>query len=197
MTGVQTCALPIYLPSAGVAIGVGLALARNRRRELVAGGLILWCLAAHVAALQPWREAGRISREVLAAFDSQLADADPRTLALVSVPETRGPILLWAWSSPQALGAPFLRHPVAPDRVLERVVNYVRADRWLPERNPLEAVRAASGAVAVHVEADGSVHSRRLSREELQRRGDELAKLIGQGLNPDNLSAWLRTCALP
>lgn len=187
----------LYLPTAGVALGVGLALAGSGRRRLLAGIVVAWCLAGHFAALRPWREAGRISREVLAAFDSHLAGADSHTLALVSVPETWGPVLLWAWSSPQALGTPFLRHTVASERVLERVVNYVRADRWLPERKPLEAVRAASGAVAVHVDVTGRVHHRRLNREELQERGDRLERLIGQGLNPDSLSEWLKSCAQP
>jgi len=187
----------LYLPTAGVAVGVGLALGAGRVRRALAAALLLWALAAHVAALRPWLEAGRISREVLAALDSDLAGTDDATLALVSVPETFGPVLLWAWSSPHALGAPFLARPVPPDRVLERVVNYVRADRWLPDRRPLEAVRAASGAAAVHVDSAGRVHHRRLSRAELQQRGDLLESLVAQGLNPDNLSAWLKSCAVP
>jgi len=36
-----------------------------------------------------------------------------------------------------------------------------------------------------------------LSQAELQQRGDHLATLIAQGLNPDNLSAWLKSCAVP
>lgn len=187
----------LYLPTAGVAIGLGLVLGTGQWRARLAGAALAWGLAAHFAALQPWREAGRISSEVLAALDADLAGADDATLALVSVPERFGPVLLWAWSSPQALGAPFLAHPVPSARILERVVNYVRADRWLPDRQPLEAVRAASGAVAVHVDPDGRVHHRRLTRAELQARGDQLAVVIAQGLNPDNLSAWLKSCALP
>ncbi|MBI5693970.1 MAG: hypothetical protein HZC55_28175 [Verrucomicrobia bacterium] len=187
----------LYLPTAGIALGLGLALAGGRVRHGLAALVLLWCTAAHVAALQPWRTAGRISTEVLAALDADLAGGDPTTVALVSVPETFGPVLLWAWSSPQALGAPFLRHPVPTERILERVVNYVRSDRWLPDRRPVETVRAANSAAAVYVDPAGRVHHRRLSRAELQIYGDKLAALVAQGLNPDNLADWLKACALP
>ena len=187
----------LYLPTAGVAVGCGLALGAGRLRAAFAGAALAWGLAAHFAALQPWREAGRISTEVLAALEAELAGTDDATLALISVPERFGPVLLWAWSSPQALGAPFLTHPVPSPRILERVVNYVRSDRWLPDREPLGTVRAASGAVVVHVDPEGRVHHRRLTRAELQVRGDQLAAVMAQGLNPDTLSAWLKSCALP
>jgi hypothetical protein len=187
----------LYLPTAGVAIGLGLWLGAGRLRAVVAGGYIAWCLAAHFTVLQPWRHAGGISREVIAALDADLAGTDERTLALVSVPETAGPVLLWAWSSPQALAAPFLARPVPPGRIIERVVNYVASEHWLRDRQPLAMVRAASGAVAVHVGADGRVLHRRLSHAELQQCGDRLALIMAQGLNPDNLTAWLKSCAAP
>jgi hypothetical protein len=186
----------LYLPSAGISIGLGLALGFRHLRILPAA-IIAWCLAAHFAALQPWREAGSLSREVIAALDADLAAGDENTIALVAVPETRGHVLLWAWSCPQALGAPFLSRPRAAHQVIERPVNYVRSDRWVAEHHPVETVRAASSAVAVFVDADGRVRHRFVPRAELAPRADELAKLVAQGLNPDNLTAWIRSCAQP
>ncbi len=187
----------LYLPSAGVAIGLGLMLDSNRPRRLLAGVVIVWCLAAHFTALRPWREAGRISREVIAAVDTHLAGAGENTIALIAVPETFNHVLLWAWSSPQALGAPFLVHPRTPAQVLERPVNYVRSETWVADHHPVETVCAAGSAVAVFVGPDGRVHHRLVPRTELTTRADELAKLVVQGLNPDNLTAWLKSCAQP
>lgn len=187
----------LYLPSAGVAVGVGLALGAGRWRRSLAVVVIGWCLAAHFAALAPWREAGRLSREVLAAFTQDIAAGDEKTIALVAVPETRGHVLLWAWSCPQALGAPFLPQPRLASQVIERPVNFVRSDRWVAEHQPVETVRAASSAAVVFVEADGHVVHRLVPGAELGRRGDELAVLVAQGLNPDNLTAWIKSCAQP
>jgi hypothetical protein len=187
----------LYLPSAGVVIGAGLAIAAGRGwlRPALAAGLLVWCAAAHGAALGPWREAGRISREVLASLDADLAAADDEAIVLVAVPETHRHVLLWAWSSPQALGRPFLARPRRADQVIERPVNYVRSDRWVDDHRPVETVRRASAAAAVHVDREGRVSHRLVPRDELVRRADELAALVATGLNPDNLTQWIRTCA--
>ncbi len=187
----------LYLPTAGVAIGLGLALHRGRNRAWIGGIALAACVAGHFVTLQAWREAGRISREVLAAIETDLVGTDEATVVLISVPERFGPVLLWAWSSPQALGAPFLSRPVSPERIIERVVNYVRADRWLDEHRPLEMMRAAKNAVAVHVGPDGRVYHRRLAGTSLEIQVDQLAALWAQGINPESLSAWLKTCAVP
>ncbi|MFM9091355.1 MAG: hypothetical protein ACKOUK_06415, partial [Verrucomicrobiota bacterium] len=187
----------LYLPTAGVAIGLGLLLHAGRARRNAAAVLVAWCLAAHFAALGPWREAGRISREVLAAVNEELQAAPEDTIVLVSVPETRGPVLLWAWSSPAALGAPFLARPRTPHQVIERPVNHMRPDKWAVERRPVETVRAAGAAVAVHVGLDGQVHHRLVPRGELLVRAEELARLSAQGLSAENLTAWIQSCARP
>ena len=49
-------------------------------------------------------------------------------------------------------------------------------------------VRRASNAVAVHADTAGNIAHRRLTHAELQKRGDQLATIMQQGLNPDNLS---------
>jgi hypothetical protein len=180
----------LYLPSVGLAIGVGLALGTGRIRAVLAGAVILWCAAAHVAALRPWIEAGARSRDALAALDADLAGGDARTLALVSVPETHGPIWLWAWSCPQAVGAPFLRHPVPPERVLERPINYYNGDQWAKARQPVAMVRAASSAAVLLVGTDGSIRHRLVPGPELQAKA---AALPAPGLTGDNLTPFLES----
>ena len=180
----------LYLPSAGVALGIGLALGTGRLRAALAGAVILWCAVAHVAALRPWIEAGARSRDALAALDADLAGADARTLALVSVPETYGPIWLWAWSCPQALGAPFLRHPVPAERVLERPINYYNGDNWSKARQPAAMVRAASSAAVLLVGADGSIRHRLVPATELQTRA---AALPAPGLTAENLTPFIES----
>jgi hypothetical protein len=187
----------LYLPTAGVAVGLGLLLHSGRVRRGLAAFLIAWCLAAHFAALQPWREAGRISREVLAAVNQDLRTAPADTIVLISVPETRGHVLLWAWSSPAALGAPFLERPRTADQVIERPANHMRPDKWAGERRPVETVRAAAAAVAVHVDADGRVHHRLVPRGELAGRADDLARRAAPSLSAEDLTAWIQSCARP
>jgi hypothetical protein len=180
----------LYLPSAGIALGVGIALGAGRLRAALAGAIILWCAAAHVAALRPWIEAGARSRDALAALDADLAGADARTLVLISVPETHGHIWLWAWSCPQAVGAPFLRHPVPPERVIERPVNYFNGDQWAKARQPAAMLRAASSAAVLLVGADGSIRHRLVPATELQTRA---AALPAPGLTAENHTAFLET----
>ncbi len=180
----------LYLPSAGIALGVGFALGAGRLRAVLAGGIVLWCAAAHVATLRPWIEAGARSRDAIAALDSDLAGADDRTLVLVSVPETHGHIWLWAWSSPQAFGAPFLRHPVPPERVLERPINYHNGDVWIKVRQPAAMVRAAGSAAVLLVGTDGSIRHRLVPGAELQTRA---AALAPPGLTHENHTAFLES----
>ena len=180
----------LYLPSAGVALGVGLALGVGRGRAVIAGGILLWCAGAHVAAVRPWIEAGARSREAIAAIDRDLARADAHTLALVSVPETYGPIWLWAWSCPQALGAPFLRHPLPAERVIERPINYFNGDHWAKARQPAAMLRAASSAAVLLVGADGSIRHRLVPGPELQAHA---AALPAPGLTGDNLTTFIES----
>jgi hypothetical protein len=107
------------------------------------------------------------------------------------VPETLGPVWLWAWSSPQCVSAPFLAHP--PVGVIERPVNYSRSDQWTKDRHPLEQIRAASEAVALFVDGTGAVFCRRVSREDLQRHSEKLAGVV----TSESWTEWVRSLAQP
>jgi hypothetical protein len=168
-----------------------------RLRVAVGAGLIGWSAAAHVVALQPWWENGRVSREVIAALNADLAGAPDGTLALVAVPEAARGAWLWSWSSPQALGAPFVNPPLAPAQVIERPGNYFRPDDWAKDRQPVATVRAASGAAAVIVDAAGRVAHHRVTGMELQAHLNTLASLAGDGVTADEWTAWVTTLITP
>jgi len=106
------------------------------------------------------------------------------------VPETHGHIWLWAWSCPQAVGTPFLRHPVPPERVIERPVNYFNGDQWAKARQPAAMLRAASSAAVLLVGADGSIRHRLVPATELQTRA---AALPAPGLTAENHTAFLES----
>lgn len=176
----------LYFPTVGfaLALGLGAAALRARPAQIVFGSVVsIWFAAALFAAAQPWVAAARVSRAALTALDRELATATPGTFVLTSVPETLGPVWLWAWSSPACVGAPFLRHPVPPGQVIERPVNYSRSDHWLDERRPHLALRQVSEAVALWVNAAGEVSCRRVSPAQLQAR-------VASFTTPPSVEEW-------
>jgi hypothetical protein len=184
----------LYFPSVGLALAVGFVCTALRWRSIGIAALIVWLAAAHIAALRPWQKAAAVSREALTALDRELASAGPGAVALTAVPETLGPVWLWAWSSPQCVSAPFLQHP--PDGVVERPVNYARSDRWAEERHPVQTVHAAPEAVVLYVDGDGRIACRRVSRAELLAAADRLPA-AGTGLSAETWTDWVRSLAAP
>lgn len=185
----------LYFPTAGLALGVGLACAGRRWRSVLGGAFVLWCVAAHVAALGPWRAAGTVSQQAVATLDRELAQAPAGTIALTAVPEIFHGVWLWSWASPACVQPPFLTHP--PAQVIERQGNYARTDQWFAERKPLETVRAAPAAVALFVDDEGRIACRRVDRGELQRRADDLARAGAGGISVDVWTAWVKSLASP
>lgn len=183
----------LYFPSVGLALALGIALSTSRIRRALGAVLVLWCAAAHVAAILPWRAAGFASRDALAALDRELAAAGPNALAITSAPGRLGPAWLWAWSNPPAIGRPFLSHP--PAKSLEHPVSYSRSDAWLETRRPLDSVRAATAIVALHIDATGQVSCRRLAPAEISAAAESLSQIMGPGFSPDAWDAWVRSLA--
>lgn len=184
----------LYFPSVGLALAAGFACAALRGRTLLGIALVAWLGVAHIAALRPWQKAAAVSREALAALDRELAAAAPDAVALTAVPETLGPVWLWAWSSPQCVSAPFLQHP--PKAVVERPVNYTRSDHWAEERHPAETVRAAPEAVVLYVDTDGRIACRRVPRAGLLAAADRLPPTAA-GLSGEAWTAWVKSLAAP
>ena len=183
----------LYFPSVGMALAAGLLVLVMPARRAVAAALVAWCLAGHVFALRPWMHSASVSRAAVTAVDRELAVAKPGTLLITSVPETSGPTLLWAWSSPQCVSPPFVAHRAA--RVIERPANYIRPELW-GEHKPLETLRAAPSVVALHVDAAGRLRVRRLEGAALQKQVEAFAQLVAAGrLNPDTWSEWVAAAA--
>jgi hypothetical protein len=183
----------LYFPTVGFAIAVGLICASLPWRTVITGGLLTWFAAAHVAAVRPWQRAADISAEAMGAIAREL-DRTPDLYVFTAVPETYEPVWLWAWSSPQSYGAPFLAHPPLPGHFVERPGNYVFSDKWPAEHRPLETLRAAPEAVVVFVADDGKVSSRRVARPALQAAADKLA---AAGVNNESWTAAVKSLAQP
>jgi hypothetical protein len=153
---------------------------------------VVWFAAAHSAAVRPWQRAATISQAALAAIDHELA-ASPGLYVFTGVPETYGPVWLWAWSSPQCYGAPFLAHAPQPGHLVERFVNYIHTDTWVADRKPIETLRAAPEAFVVYVDDDGRMTTRRVSRAALQAAANQLAT----GLTNESWIACVKSLAQP
>lgn len=187
----------LYFPTVGFALASGFvlaALSNTHARTVVASALIAWCAAALLPAILPWQASARVSRLALAALDHELASAPSGTLAVTHVPDTLGPVWLWAWSSPQCYGAPFLAHPLPTTRVIERPVNYTRSDTWAADRKPVETLRAAPAAVAVYVTDTGDIFCRTVTPAQLQAAASTLA---AAGLTNESWAACVKSLALP
>ena len=183
----------LYFPTVGLALAVGLACASVRCGAWLGGVVTLWCGAALLAAAAPWTKAAHTSQAALAALDRELA-ITPEAYVFTAVPETLGPVWLWAWSSPQSYAAPFLAHPPIANRVVERFVNYTFSDRWVADRQPLETLRRAPEAIVVFADDDGHVTCRRVSRAALQAAATQLT---ASGLNNESWIVCVRSLARP
>jgi hypothetical protein len=183
----------LYFPTVGLAIAVGLVCAAGGWRAILGGAIAIWCAVALVWAVRPWMQAAAASRDALAALDRERAVA-PGDVVLTAVGETLGPVWLWAWSSPQSTGAPFLAHPVPPSQLVERPVNYVLSDKWAADRHPVETLRGAAEAIALFVDGEGRVWCRRAPRAQLQAAA---AKLAAAGFNNDSWDACVQSLAQP
>jgi hypothetical protein len=183
----------LYFPSVGIALAAGVACAAWRSGYVAGAVLVLWCAVGHCFAIQPWRHAANVSRAALAAVEAELR-SDPPPLLVTSVPETLGPTLLWAWSSPQCVSTPFLSRP--PVKVMERPANYTRSAQWTDDRRPTQTVREAAAAVALFVDAAGQVSCRSLRGAAWQEHQATYAALLERGgLNPDTWSEWVKAAA--
>ena len=187
----------LYFPSVGLALAAGLVVAALRApvaRTILVTALVSWFALALLPAIRPWQAAANTSRSAMAALDRELAGAPTGTLALTAVPETLGAVWLWAWSSPQCYGAPFLARPLPPSLVIERPVNYTRPDTWLRDRKPIETLRAAPAAAALFVSAEGHVFCRLVNSAQLQAAATALATT---GVNNETWTAFVKSLAQP
>ncbi len=191
----------LYFPSVGLAIALGLALAALARTRvffaLGAGLIVLWTAAALRPAMRPWIDAASVSRQALHAVEAAAAGLAPEAVVFTTVPEVSGPVLLWAWSSPHALGAPFLSRPFAPERVLMRAGNYYRSDYPPILRGHLAQLVHAPEAVALHVSPEGKVSCRRLSAGELAGPLRELSANVADGITAEEWANWVKALAGP
>jgi hypothetical protein len=187
----------LYFPTVGFALAAGLVVALWRApalRMLLGTAFVAWCGLALLPAIRPWQASAKASREAMAALDRALLSAPPDALALTAVPETLGPVWLWAWSSPQCYGAPFLSRPRPATRIVERQVNSTRSDTWAADRKPVETLRSGASAVALFVSDSGEVFCRPVSAAQLQTAATQLA---AAGVSNETWTACVKALAQP
>jgi hypothetical protein len=191
----------LYFPTVGLAIAIGLALAAAARARLsfalAAGVVVVGTAVALPPAMQPWIDAAQVSRKALLALEQAGAGAAPETVLFTAVPDVSGPVLLWAWSGPHALGAPFLSRPFDPSRILMRAGNHYRSENppILPGR--IAQLEQAPEAIALFVSAEGTVSCRRLSARELAGPLSLLSANATNGLSAEAWTAWVKSLAEP
>jgi hypothetical protein len=185
----------LYFPSVGLALAAGLMVAFVRGRRFLVMALGVWFVAGHVAAILPWRASASVSQRALAAVQTELNAVGPGALLITSVPETYGPTLLWAWSSPQCVNPPFVTNP--PARTIERPANYTRSATWMEDHKPYETIAAATKVIVLGVDSRGRVACRRFTAADWAPHAAAFAALAARGLSPEAWVGWVEAIAFP
>lgn len=125
----------LYLASAGVCVALALALhALFRFRPAFAlAALALAALFSHRLSQtsEPWRAAGRQSREVAHELAWVATHAQPGAAVLIDLPPQLHGAFFWEWATPFALRPPFTRAPLDTRFViLEDMATYYDWERW-------------------------------------------------------------------
>ncbi len=108
----------LYLPSAGLAIAVGLLLHASEGARVARGLALVAALSALAPALyareQAWIDAGRESRRLRSEIEIATRDLPLRAIVILwGVPATSGQVFAWRAALPFALEQPFVPRNVA------------------------------------------------------------------------------------
>lgn len=184
----------LYFPSVGLAVALGLACAALPRGRIIALAVLLVPLAlAHFKVLRPWVASGAISRLALRQVHAALEGSHDSFALVTSVPERYQTALLWAWAMPAGATRPFLDLPPKA-RLIVRVGNYVRPDKWFEELQPAAALKESSEGFAFHVDEAGVITSRKLAPAEMPKALESFESMA-RALSPEGYSEWVRQLA--
>lgn len=184
----------LYFPSVGLAIALGLACAALPRGRAVVITLLVVPLAlAHFKVLRPWATSGTISRTALREVHAALAASHGSYVLVTSVPERHQTALLWAWAMPAGATRPFIDLPPKA-KLIVRVGNYVRPDKWFEELQPAAALKESSEGFALYVDESGKITSRKLAPAEMPKALESF-ETMARALSPEAYSEWVRQLA--
>lgn len=184
----------LYFPSVGLAIALGLACAAlPHGRVLLLAALLTPLALAHFKVLRPWATSGTISRIALREVHAALAASHGSYVLVTSVPERYQTALLWAWAMPAGATRPFIDLPPKA-KLIVRVGNYVRPDKWFEELQPAAALKESSEGFALHVDETGKITSRKLAPAEMPKALESF-ETMARALSPEAYSEWVRQLA--
>lgn len=184
----------LYFPSVGLAIALGLGCAALPRGRIVLLAALLVPLGiAHFAVLRPWATSGAISRTALREVHAALASSSGPYVLVTSVPERYRTALLWAWAMPAGATRPFIDLPPKA-KLIVRIGNYVRPDKWFEELQPAAALQESTGGFVLHVDETGKITSRKLAAAELPKALESF-ETMARALSPEAYSEWVRQLA--
>jgi hypothetical protein len=191
----------LHFTTAGLAVGAGLIVAAVPRRSWQAGlavAVVAWMASAQFRALQPWREAGRVSAAAIAAIRAEANRAPADSVLAIAVPTNHRTAWLWSWSAPQFAAAPFLEPGLPAERVLFGNGNYYRPD-WAEKLAPTYAARVARApaVIALSVGPELQVRCRTVTGAELTRHAAALASAAENGLTDAEWIMWVQQLSPP
>lgn len=191
----------LHFSTAGLAVGTGLLLAAIPRRRWQAGlaiAVLAWLAVAQFRALQPWREAGRMSAVAIAALRAELSRAPTDSVLAIAMPTNHRTAWLWSWSAPGLAARPFLEPGLPVERVLCGNGNYYRTD-WAEKLAPTYAatVARAPAVIALSLGPENQVRCRTVTGAELARHAATLASAAENGLTDHEWITWVQQLSPP
>lgn len=190
----------LHFGTTGLAIGAGLLVSLLPSRRLQVGVALLlcgWLGAAQIGVCNAWRDAARISREALVAFQREVASQPPGAVAVLAAPTHWRGAWLFSWSAPHLALPPFLQPGLTLDTVFAAGGNYYQSDHWagiVAERAPA-AIAQAPALVVLHVTADGRIVCRSLQGQDLLLAAAELASRTRDGITEAEWNEWIQLVA--
>lgn len=184
----------LYFPSVGLAIALGLAgAALPRGRPLLLAALLVPLALAHFKVLRPWVTSGTISRTALREVHTALEGSHGSYVLVTSVPERYQTALLWAWAMPAGATRPFINLPPQA-KLIVRVGNYVRPDKWFEELQPAAALKESSEGFVFHVDETGKITARKLAPADMPKALESF-ETMARALSPEAYSEWVKQLA--
>jgi hypothetical protein len=191
----------LHFTTAGLAVGAGLILAAVPRRGWqlgLAAAVVGWLAVAQFRALQPWREAGRMSARAIAAVRTELSRAPADSVLAITAPTNHRTAWMWSWSAPQLAAPPFLDPGLPPKRVLFGNGNYFGTD-WAEKLAPTHAatIARAPAVIVLAIGPEQQVRCRTVTGAELARHAATLASVAENGLTNDEWINWVQQLSRP
>jgi hypothetical protein len=172
----------LYLASAGVCLAIVIALrrARSSTPAFWVGALAIIALYGSQLwpALQPWRDAAAISRDVSLQLVRTATEAAPGGAIIVNVPGNVATAVCWEWAIPFATEPPFLPQVAQKEIVvLGGPDTYAFPKRWPTQPAIANLAKIDQESWIIELTAAGEVRRRAVPVERLRKAASLLANV--------------------